>query len=101
MRIRRFDLAVTCVCLALLGYFAWHASTGPRGYAYRDRLASETARLADRYAAIEATRLGLEHRVASLRPDSIDPDMLDEMARAQLELAAPNDIVVLRTAEIP
>ena len=42
---RRFDLAVTCVCCALLGYFAWHAWKGPRGYPYQHGLEDKLAML--------------------------------------------------------
>ena len=100
MRIRRFDLSVTFVCLALLGYFGWHAKQGPRGFPYRDRLTAESAILDREYLGIETRRAGLEHRVSLLRPDSIDPDMLDEQARSQLELAAPSDLVVFVRDEI-
>ena len=100
MRARRFDFVVTCVCLSLLGYFAWHAETGPRGYPYRDKLAAEATGLGTKLAALEAQRSHLEHRVVLLRPDSIDPDILDEFARSQLDLAAPGDIVVLQQSEI-
>ncbi|MBI2719788.1 MAG: septum formation initiator family protein [Rhizobiales bacterium] len=101
MRQRRFDAVVTFVCLALLGYFAWHAYYGERGLPYRDRLAAQAQGLADRYAVIEDRRKKIEHRVSLVRPDSIDPDMLDELARAQLEMAAPNEFVVLRDGQIP
>ena len=100
MHARRFDFVVTCVCLSLLGYFAWHAEKGPRGYPYRDKLAAEATGLGTKLAAIEEQRSHLEHRVVLLRPDSIDPDILDEFARAQLDLAAPGDIVVLQQSEI-
>lgn len=101
MRLRRFDFAVTCVCLGLLGYFAWHASKGPRGYPYHEKLVAEAAELSDRLAAVESQQLGLEHRVSLLRPESIDPDMLDELARSQLEMAGPNELVVVQPGEIP
>ena len=79
---RRFDLIVTCVCCALLGYFAWHALKGPRGFPYRDGLVAEAALLKDKYETTKAER-----------PESIDPDLLDELARGQLELAKPTDVV--------
>jgi cell division protein FtsB len=100
MRSRRFDFIVTCVCALLLGYFAWHASKGPRGYAFRDKLAAEATGLKDKYTAVETQRLILENRVALLRPASIDPDILDELARSQLDMAAPGEVVVIQPAEI-
>jgi cell division protein FtsB len=90
---RRFDFVVTCVCCALLGYFAWHAWKGPRGYPYRDRLEARLAALDGKYQSVKAARQRLEHKAGLLRPDSIDPDLLDEMARAKLEMARPGDVV--------
>ena len=40
-------------------------------------------------------RMILEARVKKLRPDSIDPDLLDEEARKQLDVAKPNDMVII------
>jgi cell division protein FtsB len=90
---RRFDFIVTCVCCALLGYFAWHAWKGPRGFPYRDGLAAQVALLGDRHESLHAERLRLEDKVTLLRPESIDPDLLDELARGNLELAKPTDVV--------
>ncbi len=90
---RRFDFIVTCVCCALLGYFAWHAWKGPRGFPYRDGLQVNLALLAANHEALRADRLRLENKVALLRPESIDPDLLDELARGTLELAKPTDVV--------
>ncbi len=101
MRSRRFDFVVTCVALVLLGYFVWHAWQGPRGYPFRDNLAVEANGLADKLAAIEGRRVTLENKVALMRPESIDPDLLDELVRSQLGLAAPGDVVVMDRGEIP
>ncbi|HLZ09214.1 MAG TPA: hypothetical protein VKT80_11535, partial [Chloroflexota bacterium] len=38
-------------------------------------------------------RADAERRVALLRSDSLDPDMLDERVRAQLDYADPHDLV--------
>jgi cell division protein FtsB len=91
---RRFDFAVTCVCCALLGYFAWHAWKGPRGFPYQDGLKQDMASLQDKFDTLQQQRVRFEHKVALLRPESIDPDMLEELARGNLELARPSDVVV-------
>ncbi|WP_373505562.1 septum formation initiator family protein [Aestuariivirga sp.] len=90
---RRFDFVVTCVCCAMLGYFGWHAFEGPRGYPYRDGLERKVAALTQRFETFQQQRVRLEHKVGLLRPESIDPDLLDELARGQLELARPSDVV--------
>ena len=38
----------------------------------------------------------LERDVALLRPESLDPDMLDERARAILNLAHPDDLIMMK-----
>ena len=91
---RRFDLAVTMVCCALLGYFAWHAWKGPRGYPYQERLLASLAVEEAKFESLQAERIRLEHKVGLLRPESIDPDMLEELARSSLQMARPGDLVV-------
>ena len=94
---RRFDFVVTCVCCALLGYFGWHAYKGPRGFPYKEAEQAKLAALEIKYDALHAERLRLENKVALLRPESIDPDLLDELARGNLELAKPTDVVAFTT----
>ena len=80
--------------LSLAGYFGWnalHGEHGLRAYAMRQHQLV-TARAEQ--AAAEAERQQWETRVAGLRANHIDPDTLDERARAMLNLADPNDVVV-------
>lgn len=95
MRISKFDSVVTCACLGLLGFFAWHAQEGPRGFAFHEKLASQSRQLSDELATIQKQHTDFETRVALLRPESVDPDMLDQMARSTLDVAGPNDLIVL------
>jgi cell division protein FtsB len=97
MRIYKFDVVVTLACAGLLSLFSWHAFYGQRGFDYRERLAAESVKLGNDLAVIEKQRSNFEHRVSLLRPESIDPDMLDEMARMTLDLARSNELVVLQT----
>lgn len=43
-----------------------------------------------------AERQELERRVALLRPESLDPDMIDERARASLNVVQPQELAILR-----
>lgn len=97
---RRFDIVVTCVCCALLGYFGWHAYKGPRGFPHRDNLVMKVASLKNKYEDMQARREKLESKVSLLRPESIDPDLLDELARGNLELAKPTDVVAFTPRQI-
>jgi len=98
---RKFDLVITGVSAALLGYFAWHGFEGPRGFPYRDRLTADASRLGGEFAAIRQQRETLEIKVSQLRPQSVDPELLDEMARAMLGMTRPGELVVLRPPQIP
>jgi cell division protein FtsB len=95
MRISKFDGVVTCACLGLLGFLAWHAQEGPRGFGFHEKLAKQSQRLSEDLAAIQKQRIDFETRVALLRPESVDPDMLDEMARSTLDVAGAHDLIVL------
>jgi cell division protein FtsB len=97
---RRFDFVVTCVCCALLCYFGWHAYKGPRGFPYRDNLELKVASLKSKYEGLQDQRKKLESKVSLLRPESIDPDLLDELARGNLELAKPTDVVAFTSRQI-
>ncbi len=80
--------------IGLTTYFGWNAMRGDHGlrsYALRQQqLIQAKAEL----ATAETERNAWETRVAGLRANHIDPDTLDERARAMLNLADPNDIVV-------
>lgn len=46
------------------------------------------------FAEAETTKKIWERRVSALRNQSIDPDMLDERARALLNFARKDDIII-------
>jgi cell division protein FtsB len=92
---RRAKAAIAPVIfLSLVAYFGWNATHGDRGlmaYAQRQVLLKQAQ---DELAQAQADRDAWERRVSGLRSNHIDPDTLDERARAMLNLADPNDIVV-------
>jgi cell division protein FtsB len=78
----------------MLASFAWYAQLGPRGYAYRAELEKDIAALQVEQAALTAEKLGLERQVLLMRPESVDRDMLEELARTQLKMLQPNVLIV-------
>jgi cell division protein FtsB len=96
MKIQKFDSIVTIACLTMLGYFAWHGLEGPRGFSYHDKINQEAEQLAAQLNEINSMRTKFEQRVALMRPEAVDPDLLDELARSTLEMAAPNELIMLR-----
>ena len=94
LRFRRYDMLVSLACLALLSSFAWYAYKGPRGYDYRTGLDLRIAELTDENLKLAAEKLALEKRVQLVRPERIDRDMLEELARGELKMAYPNELIV-------
>jgi cell division protein FtsB len=78
----------------LIGYFAMNAYTGNHGLRARQSLDNQIAQLSTELAGLKAEHTVWERRVALLKSDSLDPDMLDERARALLDYADPNDLVL-------
>lgn len=87
--------AGTCLAVAVVGFFVWHTLQGSRGLialgAIREQITLAEAEL----ARLEAERDRLEARVSGLRTERLDADALDERARAMLNLAGKDDLVIL------
>jgi len=62
--------------------------------ATRQDLDTRIAQLNAELATLKAERSRWERRVSLLQPESIDPDMLDERARALLDYVDPNDLTL-------
>ena len=84
--------------IALTGYFAYHLVEGERGFKSWLRLNREIRTATANLEAVRAQRAALEFRVSNLRPEHVDPDLLDERIRATLNLVSPDDIVIMQPA---
>lgn len=93
MRLRA--AAVPLACLGLIGYFGYHLYVGERGLDARAQLEARIATLEGELQGLKAVREKLERNVSLLRAEHLDPDMLDERARAILNFAHPDDIVIV------
>jgi len=80
--------------LGAVGYFAYHTVEGDRGVLAWLRLQNEIVDAELQLAKITTERQQLEHRVLLLRPDHLDPDMLDERARAMLNMGRPDEVEI-------
>ena len=86
-------LALYTLAAAMVGYFGVNAYTGKYGLNARQELDSEIVALTSDLARLKRERTQGEQFVSLLRSDRVDPDMLDERARYQLDYANPHDLV--------
>ena len=96
-RLRSF---ITALCLHLtaaivIGYFGVHAYTGDRELKARKNLDQQIAELTAELAVATAEREKWQRRVALLKPDRLDPDLLDERARELLNYVHRRDLVIV------
>ena len=85
--------------ISLMCYFAYHLVEGERGLISWLRLSQEVKLAKTRLAQLDGEREALDRRVSLMRPEHLDRDMLDERARATLNYAGPNDVVILRSEQ--
>ena len=91
--------ALYTMAAMLVGYFGVNAYTGKYGLNARQELDQEIIALTSELARLKRERADGEQRVSLLRSGQIDPDMLDERARFQLDYAHSRDLVrVVRPA---
>ncbi len=84
---------VSLCCLLAIGYFAYHATSGRRGYEARSRLIQRAGVLESEIARLDAVRARLAHDVRLL--EGGDPDLVEELAIERLGFARPADRVVI------
>lgn len=90
-------LALYAMAIAVVGYFGVNAYTGKYGLNARQELDQEIIALTSELVRLKNERAEGEKRVSLLRSDRVDPDMLDERARYQLDYAHPADLVRMLT----
>ena len=93
-RPKLFDVLVCAGCIAMLSFFHWYATKGPRSL---ENHALQVAKLEAREAGlakVRARRDAIETRVKLMRPESVDPDMASQLVREKLGYEKINSIVV-------
>jgi cell division protein FtsB len=96
----RIRSIVTALCLYVLaslmiGYFGINAYTGSRGINARKDLDAQIAELTAELVDAKAEREVWQRRVALLKSEKLDPDLLDERARALLNYVDRRDLVMI------
>jgi len=79
----------------VIGYFFVNAFTGNHGLRAQQDLDQQYAELSDELARLKGERIEWQQRVKLLKSVSIDPDMLDERARAVLDYLDQRDVTMM------
>ena len=87
-------LVLPLVAVAFVSYFAYHTFTGSFGIWAMDRLEADGARLSADRDRLDQQKATLQAAVDSVRPESLDADVVDFEARRTLNLMRPDEIVV-------
>lgn len=80
--------------LLVTGYFGWNATQGDRGLVAKEQRQVLQRQVDNELAAAQKEKTQWETRVAGLRAKHLNPDTLDERARAMLNLSEPNEVIV-------
>ena len=80
------------------GYLVWGASNGEHGLKAKEKFDAEATRAEGSARGLKAQRARWDLRVASLRPESVDKDLLDEEAHALLDRVAKDEVVIFTGA---
>ena len=88
-------LAVYALSAGVVGYFVHHAHSGSRGLEAKQQFKIQAYEIGRELEAVKSERLEWERRIALLRSDQIDRDLLEERARVLLGEVHPNDLVVI------
>ncbi len=75
-------------------YFSYHLVQGEHGLLAYLQFKVQVAASQAELEMLQAEKSKLAHRVRLLRPDSLDPDLLDEQARRMLGFAHPDELVI-------
>ncbi|MGO9701049.1 MAG: FtsB family cell division protein [Xanthobacteraceae bacterium] len=79
----------------LIGYFGANAFSGNHGLKAKQDIDQQIAALSTELSRLQVERGQWQRRIALLKSRGLDPDMLDERARALLDYAHPNDLTLM------
>ena len=88
-------LGLYVIAALLIGYFGVNAFSGNRGLKAKQDIDQQVAGLSAELAQLKIERAQWERRIALLKSNGVDPDMLDERARALLDYVHPHDLTMM------
>jgi cell division protein FtsB len=91
---RRRQITVSLICIAVIGYFATHATQGRHGHGSRQKLIERAELLGAEIDRLVVVRGRLVNDVALLNLESPDRDLVEEIAADLFGVLRPGDRAV-------
>ncbi|PPD42155.1 MAG: septation inhibitor protein [Methylocystis sp.] len=88
-------VALYCVAGAVATYFVWHGVNGQRGLKAGEEYEQKLAQLRLERDMLKFNRMQWESRIALIKGEKIDADVLDEETRKGLSRVHKNEVVIL------
>jgi cell division protein FtsB len=85
---------VPTLCIALIGYFTFHALAGTTGLLSWSDYSQRKTALLQQSEQLKASKANLEQKIALLNPHRVDPDLADELVRKDLGVVRADEVVV-------
>ena len=89
------SLLVTGLLLAFQGYLGFNVIGGQYGIESQKQMRVDIETLKATSATVQATIDSYQHKASLFDAASLDPDILTERARALLQMAEPDDLIVM------
>jgi cell division protein FtsB len=85
------------ITVAFLSYFGYHSIHGDLGLIATEQFERQRLARSAELAELTKHREALERQVHLMSDGSLDKDMLDEIARYQLNVSRPDEIVIFNS----
>jgi cell division protein FtsB len=96
---RTWHVAASVALACIVCYFAYHTVEGERGWVAQMRLEGQVNAAQNTLDKLQMEHEELDHRVHLMRPETLDPDLLDEESRKTLNFSKPGEIIILSPPE--
>jgi cell division protein FtsB len=88
-------LGLSVALLGFMGYLGYSAVNGQFGITSRTQILLDIDQLKNRSSALQAEIDSYKHRATLMDTRRLDPDIVSERARAMLNMANADDIVIM------
>jgi len=95
LKVRAGQIVGPVIGMTVVVYFAYHAVQGDRGLLALGKLRGEVNALQAQVLDVRNERFELQNKVHMLRPETLDPDLLEERARVLLGFGKPDEWIVI------